>query len=417
MNKTKRFFAVIFALIMTFSSFAICANADENTKELKFKDGKFKILVLADVQDTDKPQQETVDLMTNAIDKTQPDLIVLTGDNIAGWWRNVTPEKTKKAVENVAKTINDRKIPFALVFGNHDHEGLSDEVNQMEEAEAKELVLSWFKEYEYCLAAEGEEMTGLANYNLTVKDSVGEKDIFNMWFMDSNTYSDESEGGGYGYVHKDQIEWYESKSNELKEANGGKPLPSLVFQHIAVPETYEMFNEVPKGTKGAIRGNAGYTKQYYVENPDYVLQGELNEGPCSANTANDGQFDSWVKQGDVIGAVFGHDHINTYTGELEGIKLMATPGVTFHAYGNNRGVRTITLNESNLNDFETEVLLFSDLVDYEVKNIFIREFGYETYRRKIIPAIIGISVGLVVIAATVTVTVKVVKKKKSEKNK
>lgn len=141
----------------------------------------------------------------------------------------------------------------------------------------------------------------------------------------------------------------------------------------------------------------------------------MNEGPCSANTANDGQFDSWVKQGDVIGAVFGHDHINTYTGELEGIKLMATPGVTFHAYGNNRGVRTITLNESNLNDFETEVLLFSDLVDYEVKNIFIREFGYETYRRKIIPAIIGISVGLVVIAAAVTVTVKVVKKKKSEK--
>ena len=194
-------------------------------------------------------------------------------------------------------------------------------------------------------------------------------------------------------------------------------MPSLVFQHIAVPETYEMFNEVPKGTKGAIRGNAGHTKQYYVENPDYVLQGELNEGPCSANTANDGQFDSWVKQGDVIGAVFGHDHINTYTGELEGIKLMATPGVTFHAYGNNRGVRTITLNESNLNDFETEVLLFSDLVDYEVKNIFIREFGYETYRRKIIPAIIGISVGLVVIAATVTVTVKVVKKKKSKKNK
>jgi len=95
MNKTKRFFAVIFTLIMTFSSFAICANADENTKELKFKDGKFKILVLADVQDTDKPQQETVDLMTNAIDKTQPDLIVLTGDNIAGWWRNVTPEKTE----------------------------------------------------------------------------------------------------------------------------------------------------------------------------------------------------------------------------------------------------------------------------------------------------------------------------------
>lgn len=76
MKPIKKFLAVIFALMMVFSTFIITAIADENTKELKFKDGKFKILVLADVQDTDKPQQETVDLMNNVIDKTQPDLEV-----------------------------------------------------------------------------------------------------------------------------------------------------------------------------------------------------------------------------------------------------------------------------------------------------------------------------------------------------
>ena len=51
---------------------------------LQFKNGKFKILILSDIQDTDTPQKETTDLINAAIDATQPDFIALTGDNIAG---------------------------------------------------------------------------------------------------------------------------------------------------------------------------------------------------------------------------------------------------------------------------------------------------------------------------------------------
>ena len=39
MKPIKKFLAVIFALMMVFSTFTITAIADENTKELKFKDG------------------------------------------------------------------------------------------------------------------------------------------------------------------------------------------------------------------------------------------------------------------------------------------------------------------------------------------------------------------------------------------
>ena len=62
---------------------------------LQFKNGKFKILILADNQDTTTPQQATVDLMNNAIDQTKPDFIALTGDNFAGWWKGVTPDGAK----------------------------------------------------------------------------------------------------------------------------------------------------------------------------------------------------------------------------------------------------------------------------------------------------------------------------------
>ena len=285
----------------------------------------------------------------------------------------------------------------------------------MTEEQAKKQLMAWFQAYEYCMAVDGEEMTGVGNYNLPILNTDGNKTVFNLWFMDSNPYTDESEGGGYGYVHKDQIDWYERTSNALKAENGGKPVPSLLFQHIVVPEVYNMFTEVSKGTKGAVRGNANHTKQYYVTNPDYIDAGHLNEGPCPANTANDGQLDSWVKQGDILGAIFGHDHVNDYAGTYKGIRLLAAPAVTFYSYGNYRGVRTIDLDESNLTTFQTQVIPADKLMDYTVKNPYIREHGYYEYKSVFIPALCGGIAGLAALTAVIIVLVKVIKKHKAKK--
>lgn len=195
----------------------------------------------------------------------------------------------------------------------------------------------------------------------------------------------------------------------------GKPVPSLLFQHIVVPEVYNMFTEVSKGTKGAVRGNANHTKQYYVTNPDYIDAGHLNEGPCPANTANDGQLDSWVKQGDILGAIFGHDHVNDYAGTYKGIRLLAAPAVTFYSYGNYRGVRTIDLDESNLTTFQTQVIPADKLMDYTVKNPYIREHGYYEYKSVFIPALCGGIAGLAALTAVIIVLVKVIKKHKAKK--
>ena len=414
-KKAFRLLSLIIAFTMAISSSAITALAFENTDkaQLKFNNGEFKILILSDIQDTDTPQKATMALMTDAIEKTNPDLIVLLGDNTAGGWLGVTKEKTEKAIDEVCSVIDNAGIPFALVFGNHDHEGIAEGKDDKSVEEAKEFLLSCYQKYDTCLAVEGEEMTGVCSYNLLIKDSQGQKDIFNLWFMDSNPYAPEEEGGGYGYVHEDQTEWYIKTSNELKAQNNGEPMPSLLFQHIAVPEVYDMLTEVKKGTKGAVSGNGAHSGKYYVANSEYIYEGSVNEGPCPPNN-NHGQLESWVQQGDILGAFFGHDHVNSFAGEYKGIKLIAVPGTTFFSYGNNHGIRTITLKEDDLSNFSSELLMYDDITDYRESNAYIRNHGYCEYKNVFLPIACGVAGAIVLAAGAGIIISKAIKKKKNK---
>lgn len=409
----KKYLSTFLAFIMILSTMlampAFGAEA-ENSTELQFnKDGKFKILILSDCQDTDEPQKETIDMINSALDKTQPDLVVFLGDNIAGWWQGVDKEKTVKAIHNIIDPVDERGIPFAIVYGNHDHEGLCDENNQMTEEDAKELMMQVYQEYDTCLAVEGEELTGYGNYNLLIKNSTGDKNVFNLWFMDSNPYAEE---GGYGYVQPDQTEYYIRKSNELKAENGGKPMPSLLFQHIIVPEIYDLLEAHDSKVDGAVKGNSVYGDKYYTAG-DKILQGELLEGPCPADTRHS-QFESWKQQGDIIGAFFGHDHNNTFSYELDGIRLTAVPETGYYSYGFNHGVRTVTLDENDLTAFESDIILSDELLDYEVTPTIKAKHGYYEYDRALKYITVGLVVGAVILVIAAVIAIRVIKKNKAK---
>ena len=131
-------FAILLCTMLLVMAFPLTIFAKEETTtkkpQLQFrKNGQFKILVLSDLQDTNTPQKETTELAERAIEKTEPDFIVLLGDNTAGWWKGVDKAQTKEAIDIVCKRIDDKHIPFAFVYGNHDHEGLCDEENGMQE--------------------------------------------------------------------------------------------------------------------------------------------------------------------------------------------------------------------------------------------------------------------------------------------
>ena len=63
-----------------------------------------------------------------------------------------------------------------------------------------------------------------------------------------------------------------------------------------------------------------------------------------------------VERGDILGIFSGHDHINTFETELDGIRIINTAGATFNSYGKEmtRGMRMITVRDSDTWNFETE---------------------------------------------------------------
>ena len=86
--KKKLSFIVSLTLVLallagSFSTSAFAKNSVDKT--LKFgSDGKFTILQIADIQDRPVLKFLTRQYLTDVIKRVQPDLIVLTGDNISG---------------------------------------------------------------------------------------------------------------------------------------------------------------------------------------------------------------------------------------------------------------------------------------------------------------------------------------------
>ncbi len=352
----KKTLSLILSLIMLAACLCIPAYAeskgDENT--LKFnEDGKFTILNISDIQDGYPLNPLTKDYIEKTLDKVKPDLVVLTGDNISGY--DVPEEEdAEKAIREFMDIFQARNIKVAAVFGNHDDE---------ETKSTKEHQLSVYESYDCYVGEKGfciEDRVG--TYNLPIMKSDGSGYGFNLWLTDSGTYNTENDYGGYAAVYKEQIEWYKKTAAELKEANGGKAVPSINFQHIIVPEIWDALKQTKLIWFGrVIRGKnpLNDTTKFYTL-PDGA-KGQLHEYPCPPYY-NNGQYDAFLEMGDVLATVSGHDHENTFEIDYKGIKIINTPTVGFNAYNDiNVGSRVFVIDEKEPENFETYCLTYEDV--------------------------------------------------------
>lgn len=332
-------------------------------------DGKFRILHMTDMhladpemddeEDRSIPQkklEETLNVLRQCLEKTNPDLLVITGDIVNGYWDELTYDYVEKIIRRVIEPIEEKNVPLAVVFGNHDSElGFH-----------REIQMCHYLKYRNCRAClNAEEMYGCGTYNLTIKSSKSDKDAFNIWLFDSNDYPRDENCiplAGYDFVHPDQIAWYEKTAKLLKDNNGGEPLPSILFQHIPVQQEYDVIETSetePEGEYSGFLGNDGVYR--YLKS---CIKGRLRENPCPPKDGHREQFDSWKKTGDIIAAFFGHDHVNDFLVSVEGILLCQTISCGYWSYGKERGGRLIVLDENDPKNIFTETIEIEPLYSW-----------------------------------------------------
>ncbi|MBR0509488.1 MAG: metallophosphoesterase [Clostridia bacterium] len=348
----KKIAAIILSITLVCSCACVTAYAktsEEADTHLQYgKDGKFRIMQIADIQDYYPMKTITKKVLKKVLADYPVDLIVLTGDNIAS--STLVKPYAALAINEFMSMFERLGTPVVMVYGNHDDESTTAN---------KAYQMSVYERYKCFIGCAGEDFgeSNLGTYYVPIYSSA-DKNVMvsNIWMIDSGTYNNENDLGGYGCVTKKQIEWYKTASERLEQENG-KKIPSLMFQHIVIPEIWDALEEHDAWVEGSV----GHNGKYYTL-PDGA-KGTLAETPCPPNYSN-GQFDAVLERGDVMAMFFGHDHVNSYELSYRGVDLVNTPGVGFRSYNSEEeGVRLITLDENQPDTYETEIVTYFDLFD------------------------------------------------------
>ena len=244
--------------------------------------GNFKILQLTDTHIADKDDQDLhyafLDLLIKDANKANDlDFIVVTGDlfTFAG----------KATARRYCDFLDSYGIPWSVVFGNHD--------------EQTYFSVDWWTNYLnnygsncYFKDIQDDDVAGNCNFAINLKKGGVVTDQLIM--MDSNRYYF-GDYMGYDYFKKSQIDWYSELVDQTAADNGGV-VNSLMFYHIPLPEVNDAFE---KGT---------------------LIYGEKREDCCPPDQ-DLGFFDVIKAKGSTSAMFFGHDHINNFEADYEGVKF------------------------------------------------------------------------------------------------
>ncbi len=318
MKTTAILFISLLSAVLTINQ---SCRADNN--ELTFSaNGKFKIVQFTDthIENGGEKDARTLKLMCDILDSEKPDLVIFTGDNIAG------AADYKKMIDLCFQPVIDRNIKWAAVLGNHDQEP----------DHSRHDIMEYICTKPYTLSQMGpDSVSGYCNYYLTIKSTKNNSDQWVLYLFDSNSYPSQKNRGKYDWIHTDQVQWYSniSKLINTEAAENSKSVKALAFFHIPLVEY----------AKGFDNGN--------------VLSGHKFERVCSAEL-NSGLFTTMLELGDVKATFCGHDHVNDYTTEYFGIKLCYGRATGYNTYGDDKldkGARVIIIDEET-GTFQTRVV-------------------------------------------------------------
>ena len=252
---------------------------------------------------TDKMDERCFNYITEIVNATKPDLILLTGDIIYGEF-----DDNGSVWLSFIEFMEDFQIPWAPIFGNHDNEskmGVDWQCEQLEKAK-------------YCLF-EQKTLTGNGNYSVAIAQGGEIKRVFYM--LDTNgcgAASTESLANGHTIKNvglgQDQIEWYTKEIMALKE----------VAPNVKISFAYHI--------QAAIFGKAyekyGFNQSVLEQNINLDLRSDTAEGDfghIGRQMKNPWDEDFSIFNGmKALGtdSIFvGHEHCNSASVVYEGVRF------------------------------------------------------------------------------------------------
>ena len=333
------------------------------------KNGKLKVMHITDTHIQDGNAPATLWLIEKACQREMPDIAVITGDNVLNY---DDAEKTKAYIDKLMGIFTRLGIAAAVTFGNHDSE-----VGAM----SREELMEYYSAFPCHVKNDrGEKPFNWGTYNVPVMSSDEKTVKYNLWVFDSGDYDG---NGHYGCMSAEDVQWYRKRSDELTAENGGRPLPSLGFQHMIVPEVYDVLTRCSKRKLYSFEHivNKG---EYYMFSPHEVNFGTLNETPCSGGI-NFGQFDAMVEKGDVLAVFSGHDHTNAFGVRNQGFDIVNSLSTRSETdrFSSQYGYRIIEVDEKDTSKYTTRVERWYNMFTLsDIKNIKASgdSFGAETAR-------------------------------------
>lgn len=335
-----------------------------SSRPLKFnKDGKLRILHITDTHLDALNTQPTLFLIDRACEEEKPDLVIITGDNAM----SDNYATLKYRVHVLMNIFEQRKIPTAMCFGNHETE--SGIVSRSE-------LMAMYNTFSCSVSVdEGDILPGCGTYHIPIFTSDGNTLKFNIWMFD--THGDDGEGH-YSNVSKEQVEWYERKCDDLTSFNGNEKVYSLAFQHTIVPEVYSALKKVRYHLPYTYKHI--YTKAFYAFDPHNINYGLLHEPPC-CGYHNNGQFRAMINKGDVLAIFSGHDHTNAFGVKYENIDIVNSLSTRYNGdrFSTQYGYRVIDIDENNTQCYSTRVVHWFD--KYTLFNMYrLKADGNIAYR-------------------------------------
>lgn len=252
------------------------------------------------------------------VETVQPDLIVLSGDNVYGEF-----DDSGVMLQALITEMESYGVPWTLTFGNHDnetHKGVAWTCEQYQNAPH-----CMFKRGPVEVVDGVEYFTAEGNGNFNIGITQGGTLTEVVWLMDSNGHTDSDRDQNMystAGIMEGQIAWFTERNELLKAYNGGVSPKSVGFFH-------HPMRAIGNGMQKY--GYVSTKSDFYTEDGDYgvfkeftIPENDLGDSGCMHFDCGyiDGnyEFHKLLKEYGCEGWFFGHEHVNNASVTYEGVR-------------------------------------------------------------------------------------------------